>query len=539
MSMEKGTISFRVVRTANPVGEELEKKLEALAYSSMDEDHEVVDVTRGVSMWGNGEEVKDQEAFLRFGTSLYFARRMRKKRVPQVKIKEFYAHLLHKEIEAEGLPVSQKRRKELREMAEETLLGQATVDLSGVRVSAPLQKNCFLVESKTVSKSVEVQDLLAACGETQTAIMTPNVFYQHITKGEEDYFPYSIDGQLVATGVGVDFLTWLWMAAECNEILPDGLKVVICGDIELRRDKGSGQKSQKMKLSSGAPWETGEPEAAFRAGKKVQSARFMFQEGKGTTYTVTVDEDFYFKALDISDEDKKLEPQSFMSDRHMHIVEFLRILTQIFKKFLDMQYANQELINSWIEARRNREELNKTETYEQENPIFSDQDSASSNEQTDAIEKPVDEEFVDEEFVDEEPEEQILYLTEEEDIDPLDQIPDQTFADTHIEVIEGQKIEVDNKGEPVVFFYRNGKRISPDRVKLKVIVSGQYVGTWLYPRGISAPEARVVRLIEECPSVLKVSKRRKISEALADFTAMTCTVCFTDEDEAVEATSAR
>lgn len=355
MSLEKGKATFRVILTGSrKIDTEFEDAFTALGYSSTpsDDEYEVVDVSRGRSLWG-GSNLEMPEGWVKYGSNLYFALRTRTKQIDKKTFSEYVEHLIEQEVaETDNYPTG-KRKKALKMQAKETLAAMNMETVKGIRVLAPIGGKCLLVEG-SAKNAEKIQDLVQQnVKDVDTFLFTPDFLFNLNSKKDTNagfYDSYKIQGQTSEMGIGADFLTWLWMASETAGILDDTI-VALCGDMVFKGDSESSQSSATLKLSKGTPWEGMGPKAAFDEGKKVVSARFRFMTG-GRTWEVTLDEQFGMSQFDIIDGvDENLDMQSMMDERATAITDFLKILTNIFYKFMALSQKNEELVDTWVDNR--------------------------------------------------------------------------------------------------------------------------------------------------------------------------------------------
>ena len=354
MSLEKGKAAFRILLLKEKVGQELEATLMQQSYTEVPptDEYTTTDICRGRTLWGSNTDVSPD--FLRFGTNLYFAVRSREKKLDSKIVAEYLAYMIEKEIAETGEYPTAKRRKEISQTCKETLTVSTTEKLSGIRVLAPIGYKIIVVEGSSVKNAEAVQMVLRGSetqGDGPASLFTPSQLFDCGHK-DQIYFPFPIKGKASNISIGADFLTWLWMASETPDILPSDVLVSLCGDIAFKGETNEPTSSVTTKLSKGTPWQGEEPKAAFEDGKKVSSAKFRFVLKGGLTYDVTIDENFAFSGFNVVDGfEKGLDVQSAMNDKAMAIIGFLKVLTNLFYKFMSQPESNAKDLDSWINNR--------------------------------------------------------------------------------------------------------------------------------------------------------------------------------------------
>ncbi len=348
--------SFKIALSKDKIGEEIQDKLINSSYKEY-ESGNLTDTTRGISLVSN--RIDDNLDF-HYGNSFYFAVRNREQSIDSKMVKEHFMYLMDKESKENGDVISRKRKKEIKETAIQLVEDKKVLKTTGTRVTIPANAKTIIVETPSEKKAEEVllfltEDVLK---DKEVNFLTPEMLYSVIKKSKSvEYNSLSINGQLLSSGIGVDFLTWLWAISETEKCLKDkGIQVIIFGDIEFRNDAGSSKGPVKTKMSKGIPWEGDSVKGALLDGKKVSSVGFRFQKNDSTVYSVVINEGFTFKKFDFDsiDTEESLSKEDLFADVITNIQEFLSLFVDLFKIFIEMEDENQEIIDNWCREKFNR-----------------------------------------------------------------------------------------------------------------------------------------------------------------------------------------
>lgn len=359
MGIEKGSSTFKLVAAAEKIGEEIMPVLKEKAYLDMPpgEVEKLSDITRGVSI-ANGKP-QDEWDF-RYGTSIYFAIRTRERVVDPKMVKEYLAYLMDKEFKETGKIPRGKRKKELKETAKSMVQTNLITKVSGARIIIPVNTKMVIMELSSDKKVDEAIEFLTenAFKENALSTITPEYLYNVLTGQPCDsYKGFSVADEERCTGLGADFLTWLWMASEVEGMLPKGIRSTPFGDVEFRNDKDCPKGAITIKMSKGMPWEGEEPKAALVDGKKICAASFRFMKDDTVSYDVVIDETFTFKKFEVSKgQEEELEnPEDIFSDAIMSIQLFSELFIELFKTFLSRVDSNESDIRNWYNSRWSEE----------------------------------------------------------------------------------------------------------------------------------------------------------------------------------------
>jgi hypothetical protein len=315
-----------------------------------DSEQNIVDVTRGISIAG---VAPTGEYDFTYGSSTYFAVRTRERVKDAKMVKEYVAYLIDKEFRETNVYPGGKRRKEIKAIANDVIKCNVT-KTSGVRMVIPPDSKMVIVEASSVKKVDETLGFLMTTDifkDNAPSAMTPEFLF-NVLSGDKtsSYENICLADEVRCEGIGVDFLTWLWMASETSGVLPEGITVTPFGDICFRNDEQSAQGAIMTKMTKGTPWEGNGPLAALNDGKKVCSIALRFMKGDAVAYEVVVDENFVFKKFKIQEVDKELsDPQAVFADSIIAIQNFVELFVTVFKRFLNKAEENQTLMKSWCQ----------------------------------------------------------------------------------------------------------------------------------------------------------------------------------------------
>lgn len=381
MSLQKGAMTFRVLTAKEPISMDCQTELRAKAYTKFENVElgtPIIDVTRGVSLVGNGNADPNTYDF-GYGGNLFFAVRTRKQDKNASLVKEFFQYLVDKEVKSTGYSPRGKRKKELKEQAVQLASTNPITKITGSRVVGIPETKFVVMDTTSVNKCFEVIDFIKASimPNNELFLIDPDYLYTLISKNSiESYIPYKINGKLETTGVGSDFLTWLWAASEVKGILPADVTVSIFGDISFRRDADSESISKNnsviTSMTKGTPWEGEAVKAAFAEGKKLKAATFRIAKDD-LMYDVTLDETLLFNKVsevkndeddgggeesEESDEnnkktkkDAKRNPEDLFSDRIEDVKALSEIVFGLFNKFMSNLAGNEGFVNDWLKSR--------------------------------------------------------------------------------------------------------------------------------------------------------------------------------------------
>ena len=372
MSLQKGAMAFRVFTAAEQINMDCQNELRAKAYAKFEGVEfgvPLVDVTRGVSLVGNGQDPNTLDFC--YGGNLFFAVRTRKQDKNASLVKECLQYLVDKEVKTTGYVPRGKKKKELKDLAIQMASVSPIMKMIGVRVVGIPDSKFVVMDASSVKKCDETldyvkQNILPNNGLT---MITPEYLYSLISKkSAESYIPFKIEGKLTITGIGNDFLTWLWAASEIDGTLQKDTLVSLCGDISFRRDdeEGEGKDSVTTTMTKGVPWEGDGAKAAFAEGKKIKAAIFRVVKGDAT-YELSLDETFLFSKVteimndeeegDDDKEEKKKDnsknPEILFTDRILAVREISEMVFALFNKFVSTSAENEGFVNDWLNNRWN------------------------------------------------------------------------------------------------------------------------------------------------------------------------------------------
>lgn len=379
MSFQKGAMTFRVFTAAEPISLDCQNQLRENAYKKFEGVElgtALLDVTRGVSLVGEGT-VDPLTLEFSYGGNLFFAVRSRKQDKNASMVKEFFQYLVDKEVKTTGYAPRGKRKKELKEAAIQLASTNPVTKITGTRVVGVPDSKFVVMDASSVTKCCDTTDYIKAeiMPNNDLSLIDPDYLYTLISKkGPETYIPYKINGKLSATGIGADFLTWLWAASETDGVLPADTIVSLCGDLSFRRDGDSedshGNDSILTTMAKGVPWEGDGAQAAFHEGKKLKAAIFRIAKGE-STYEFSLDETFLFNkvtevfAEESDDEaegddgeekskkksDGKRNPEDLFVERIEAVREISETVFGLFNKFMSSLAENEQFVNDWLSHR--------------------------------------------------------------------------------------------------------------------------------------------------------------------------------------------
>ena len=352
MSIRKGAATFRVATLSKVIDSSYEEVLKEFCYLPEDKENEVCDLTKGGSLLGKFD--KDKLSLI-YGSSLFFCTRSRQYVLNSVVVKEYFNFLMDKITEELGYAPKGKRKKEIKEMAEDLAKDQMLLKIKGTRIICPLNSKIMFIETSSMSKIYEIIDFLKinVFKDMEIELVDPDTLLAKVSKNE--YESILIKNKLNANGVGADFLTYLFALSESDQSLSES-KVSIVGDLSFRCDDGLVNGPTITKLSLGLPCCGLESNASLEEGKKVCSALFRITKDE-EVYEVFVDETFAFSKFKrvLSEEEEKekatMPPEDSFSDKILDIRSFMNNLIKLFTTFCNMPNKN-EYIDNWINFRQ-------------------------------------------------------------------------------------------------------------------------------------------------------------------------------------------
>ncbi len=363
MSLQKGAATFRIFSAEKQIGQEIHDCLRPMSYKKLDPSQAegvIFDATRGVSLVGNG--IPPDQLDFNYGGNLFFAIRRRESVTNPAILKEYFNYLIDKEIRETGIVPRGKVKKAIRETAIELAKDQKIMKINGTRVAIVPNSKFVVMDLSSLSKLDEIQVFLESIlPDNKLRLLDPDALYTLLSQTPStQYVSLDINKQSIASGIGTDFLTWLWAVSD-DDKLPSNLKVSACGDLTFKCDEHVGKGPAITRMTKGTP-EGNEPAAAFNDGKKVSGATFRICKGS-ETYEVFLDETLLFNKFKqiIQNEDDKGEdgdgestkkskknPQDDFADRILAIRSISDTVVDLFKIFVSMQKDNQQLIDSWL-----------------------------------------------------------------------------------------------------------------------------------------------------------------------------------------------
>lgn len=359
MSLQKGAATFRVFSSVKEFTNDVNDLLRPFSYKEIPQggqDGVLFDITRGVSLVGS--KPTEDVSFV-YGNNIYFAIRKREKIVNPAVVKECLNYLIDKSVKETGEVPRGKRKKELKETAIAMAQNEKVLKMSGIRVVGMLDSKMAFMDATSISKIDEANEFLISgpLPEHSLIQMTPETLYSVFAQSSVKPESLQITGKSVATGLGMDFLTWLWAVSDTTGGYGD-VNVTLCGDICLRSDENATTGPMITKLSKGSPWSGDEPKAAFNDGKKVSTATFRFSKDSDV-FEVTLDETLLFnkfkRILEEEEEKEEKKSKTLPEEEFFFRMEDMKqcydLVCSLFKTFVESYSEAQNVIDNWIEQR--------------------------------------------------------------------------------------------------------------------------------------------------------------------------------------------
>ena len=149
-------------------------------------------------------------------------------------------------------------------------------------------------------------------------------------------------------GLGRDFLTWLWFfvekggaLAELDDVGQTG--VIIEGPLTFVRDGGAAAVAV---LRKGTVLRSAEAKTSLLGGKKLTSARITFVRGEDTWNCTFGADEFVIRSLKLPKGEAR-DPESSFQERMLMLDTFRKILTGLYKRFLELRFDPER----WTETR--------------------------------------------------------------------------------------------------------------------------------------------------------------------------------------------
>ena len=358
------SVSFSVIRTHEPVGQEFEDAILSKSYVQVSPtlDNEVVDFCRGNHLMNLDEAPVN----LRYGGCIYFSIRKREKTIDSNTQHEMEAKMLEKEYQETGKEPSGKRAKQIKEAARMALEPLAREKVTGIRVAASVGSNYIFVAGGPKVAEKVIGHLELATDRNDFVVVDPvSLLSMSNEKAEEDYESFKMCGHDSPTTVGQDFLTWMWMASETERALAGGISIGIGESVSFAEPGDGNGGSKLVKLSKGNPNESREAFAAFQEGKKLSEAKFTLSESDGNGYEFTTSASMGFKSFKICDENVKgRATEDVFFDRVIAMGVFIKTISTLFDAFLRFSDHNQSLIDKWLVNKWNWEKPKERHVYQ-------------------------------------------------------------------------------------------------------------------------------------------------------------------------------
>jgi hypothetical protein len=180
--------------------------------------------------------------------------------------------------------------------------------------------------------------------------------------GKTSFTPELPDSAMDETP-GLDFLTWLWFAAEARGGLFDTEKngkvaVAIEGPLLFTR---VGEGAHVMTLREGLPTISAEAKTALLSGKKLERAKLTLARTDDEQWSCAFDTDaFVFRGLKLPESEEVLDAASRFQERVQKLDLFREVLLDLFGQFAAERgtprrwAATQKEIHRWVTGRTSK-----------------------------------------------------------------------------------------------------------------------------------------------------------------------------------------
>lgn len=342
MAFESGAISFRAFYIPDGLADDCVARFAAHAGPALE------GLGREpVSGWVTGRHLLDRHitedtAFVAGYLRLTLLKAER--RIPEPLLRAHCRMEEFAEMAAQGTDFLKREvRAQIRKTVTEQLLPGMPPTLSGIPFVYDRQNMCLYAGAMG---DKQVDSLSVAFERTTRRKMVPLVPETAALKRRHydarDLPPTSFspecEDSTAESGLGRDFLTWLWFYAEAQGglVQVDGLGefgILMEGPL-LFVSEGDG--AHEAVLRKGAPLVSAEAKAALLAGKKLRCGRLTLVRGE-EQWTATVDADrFAFRSLKLPEE-QPLDPISRFQGRMLGLQTFLDVFLDLFDHFLDQR----------------------------------------------------------------------------------------------------------------------------------------------------------------------------------------------------------
>jgi len=352
MGFDKGKMNFSAIVLPEKQDTQFETSLLQESYKPTKPSLEspVEDFTAGHSLAGLGRQATPED-FAEDGT-LYFCCRQRELKINAQEYRE-RVQLRIKEFRNRNGSLKREDVKQIQEEVRLALETSATEKVTGTRCVLAESRNILLVEAVTTKSVDDVVtfiegDIVLTPVGTPGKVWSPEYLYERWAgKKANVYVSIPIKGMRCVTGMGPDFLTWMFMASESEGLLPEGIKCGITGDMQMTDCREVATGAENISLKKGQPPNGREVITCLEQGKKLVSAEFAF-DFDGTGMVATLDSKLAVRKLGFM----KGAVQGGMGERVIAAQLLMSGIEKIFKAFINSEPANAELINNWISAKK-------------------------------------------------------------------------------------------------------------------------------------------------------------------------------------------
>lgn len=353
MGFDKGRMKFSVVGLPEAQGEGFEAGLLRESYkdSRPSIGSPVIDTTSGASL-STPSRKGVPEDFIEDGRT-FFCVRTRDLKIDRREFKErLQMRIREEELKNGGTRLSKKQRKEIQEIVMLSMEETAKVETKGTRCVLSPNRNTLLVEATTTKALDDTMIGLTSCVAltppgVPTKALSPGLLYEAYSgKRESMYIPVDLGGMKSSSGIGRDFLTWLFMASESQKVLPDGVTFAVTGSLVMEDCRECKTGAVNISLKKGEPASGKEVVACLEQGKKVCSIEGGW-DFEGMTIFCAIDEELHIKGLKIGD-----KSVYGLDARVTHALLFVEGLKKVFRSFVGMEEHNAELMGEWLKRKR-------------------------------------------------------------------------------------------------------------------------------------------------------------------------------------------
>lgn len=365
MSFESGSVSFRMLYIPRDLPADAVARFAQHAAPPID--------TLGdglIQGWVTGRHLLDRkitEDTARHGGYLRLTLMQAERKIPEALLRaecrmEELAH-----IQAHGLDrLSQSARRDIRESITKRLLPQMPPTLKGLYMVHDARTR-LVYTSALSDKQLDAFQIgfSLALGFGGVPVLPETAALQRKKTSIKDWAPCSfspeVEDEEVMADPGLDFLTWLWFAAETRggmfklDKLGDW-GVMLEGPLTFVRE---GTGAHETVVRRGEPLVSAEAKAALLAGKKLRRGKLTLARGD-LSFTCTFDGPaFIVRGLKLP-EGEKLDAVSKFQERMTFVDLFKEALLSLFDRFVEERLdarkwkSSREEIHAWVKQRKTR-----------------------------------------------------------------------------------------------------------------------------------------------------------------------------------------